>query len=156
MPNTHIDKQTNVHNDGLLEAAFTHRLPWTHSEIGWVTGNPNERGQRKIENWEKWWGEAGRQSDGVWYVIRGACWKGFELTYVRAEEGLEWSFTMEKAKGWRLRSGLMIRESLVKQSSKALTNLMSFNDDAWLIEEAMVDMVESTHSLEANYLVYRV
>lgn len=98
VPKTHTHTHTRRQTHTMMGCWRQHlhmegRLPWTHSEIGWVTGNKNERGQRKIENWEKWWREAGRQSDvSVIRDKRSHAVKAFGLTCVRAQEGLEWRF----------------------------------------------------------------
>lgn len=39
------------------------RLPWTHGEIGWVTGKKNELGEGKLKTERNGREEAGRQSD---------------------------------------------------------------------------------------------
>lgn len=85
------------------------RLPWTHNKIGRVTGNKNERGQRKIEKWEKL-----RDRRKLWCVICDkSSWavKAFELTLVWTGRSLIWRFIMEKPNGLRLSSDRMMKET---------------------------------------------
>lgn len=102
------------------------RLPWTHTVIGWVTGNKDELGQRKIEKWEKlWW------SGEVMVVICGKSRCAAKALQVNPA----W---MEQSSGWRF-CVMKERNHMDKYKERFVEISLLHKDIVWVPETKPVD-----------------